>query len=325
MPSFVDEIQVTVFSGDGGAGSTSFRREKYIPRGGPDGGDGGMGGAVIFETRFNLFTLSHLSGKNIFKAERGENGRGRRMHGKNGEDILIPVPPGTRISDGDSGELLHDFKHKTEGDRWICLCGGKGGLGNWHFKSSRNQSPQYAQKGMPGSSRFLTLELSLIANIGLIGLPGAGKSSLINAITAAKSKIGAYPFTTKVPQLGVLIHRNKEVIIADLPGLILGASQGLGLGHQFLRHIARTESLAILTDLGEDDPAAAVHILENELRTYDEAMSLKRRIIIGTKTDLDSDGHQLEKLKASFSDDEVYGLSVYSGDGLDDFLDSLIR
>ncbi|RLW68225.1 MAG: hypothetical protein B6D68_04110 [spirochete symbiont of Stewartia floridana] len=325
MPSFVDEIQVTVFSGDGGAGSASFRREKYIPRGGPDGGDGGMGGSVIFETRLNLFTLSHLSGKTIFKAGRGENGRGRRMHGRNGEDILIHVPPGTHISDGDSGELLHDFKHKTEGDRWICLFGGKGGLGNWHFRSSRNQSPQYAQKGLPGSSRFLTLDLSLIANIGLIGLPSAGKSSLINAITAAKSKIGAYPFTTKAPQLGVLIRRNREVIIADLPGLILGASKGLGMGHRFLRHIARTESLAILTDLGEDDPAAAVHILDTELRTYDESMSSKRRIIIGTKTDLDPDGHSFKKLKAAFPDDEVYGISVYSRDGFDDFLDALIR
>ncbi len=325
MSSFIDEVQFTVLSGDGGSGSASFRREKYVPRGGPDGGDGGRGGDVVFITQCNLSTLSHLRGRTILKARRGDNGRSRRMHGKDGDDVLIRIPPGTRISDAVTGEHLHDFSSKMAGEQWICLQGGQGGRGNWHFKSSRNQSPSYAQDGRPGDSRKLALELALIADVGLVGLPNSGKSSLINAVTAAKSKVGAYPFTTRTPHLGVLGRGNREIVIADIPGLIKGASEGIGLGLQFLRHVSRAESLAFLTDLGEPDPAEAVQSLIEEIESYDSTMMSKQRIIVGTKTDLDEDGKKLAALKDSFFNDTVFGISVYSRDGLDCLVDALLK
>ena len=325
MSAFVDEARFEVVSGSGGAGSASFRREKYVPRGGPDGGDGGKGGDIVFITRRNLSTLAHLRGKTVFKAQPGENGRRRRMHGKNGDDTIIYVPPGTRISDAVSGERLHDFASKAEGERWVGFKGGQGGLGNWHFKNSRSRSPKYAQDGRSGTSRSLALELALIADIGLIGLPSSGKSSLINAMTAANSKVGAYPFTTKVPHLGVLRRGDREAVIADIPGLIRGASEGVGLGFQFLRHIGRAKTLAYLTDLGEPNPAAAILSLETELYSYDLAMRSKKRIIIGTKTDLDEDGGKFSALKAAFPGDLVFSTSVYTRDGLDNLMDALTR
>ena len=324
MSAFVDETRFEVFSGDGGGGSASFRREKYVPRGGPDGGDGGKGGDVVFETRRALATLAHLRGKHILKAKRGENGKGRRMHGKNGEDLVILVPPGTRIINNKDNSVLHDFPANIEGERWTCLEGGIGGLGNWHFRSSRNQKPTYAQEGKPGSSLDVMLELALIGDIGLVGLPSAGKSSLINAITAANAKVGAYPFTTKVPHLGVLRKGESEVVIADIPGLIEGAADGAGLGHKFLRHIGRAASLAFLTDLGEENPVRAVTTLSGELGSYDAALLDKKRIIIGTKTDLDEDGTALESLRQAFPDDEVFGVSVFDRSGLNELIDAFI-
>ena len=324
MSAFVDETRFEVFSGDGGAGSTSFRREKYVPRGGPDGGDGGKGGDVVFETRRALATLAHLRGKHVLKAQRGENGKGRRMHGKNGEDLVIQVPPGTRIINNVDNSVLHDFPKNIEGERWTCLTGGIGGLGNWHFRSSRNQKPMYAQEGKSGESLDLSLELALIGDIGLVGLPSAGKSSLINAVTAANSKVGAYPFTTKVPHLGVLRKGETEVVIADIPGLIEGAADGAGLGHKFLRHIGRAASLAFLTDLGDEDPSLAVTTLSDELRSYDETLLEKKRIIIGTKIDLDTDGSALNRLRAAFPEDEVFGVSVYDRTGLIELIDAFI-
>ncbi len=325
MSAFVDETRFEVRSGDGGSGSASFRREKYAPKGGPDGGDGGRGGDVVFITKKNLATLAHLRGKAVFKARHGEPGRGRRMHGSNGDDEIIPVPPGTRIRNAFSGEILHDFPKDLEGERWVCLSGGKGGLGNWHFKSSRNRRPTYAQPGLPGSMLEVSLELALIADIGLIGLPSAGKSSLINAVTAAQSKVGAYPFTTKVPHLGVLKRGEAEIVVADIPGLIEGASEGAGLGHKFLRHIGRAGSLAFLTDLSEDNPATAVRILEKELLGYDESLSSKKRIIVGTKTDLDEDGKGFDALKKAFPDDIVLGVSVFNREGLEHLINLFIE
>lgn len=325
MSSFVDETRFEVFSGDGGAGSASFRREKYVPRGGPDGGDGGKGGDVIFITRRNLSTLAHLRRKHILKAKHGETGRGRKMHGKNGDDLIIYVPPGTIIRHYETGDTLRDFSSDAEGEMWVCLKGGIGGLGNWHFRTSRNQKPTYSQDGKPGSSLNLSLELALIADIGLVGLPSAGKSSLINALTAANSKVGAYPFTTKIPSLGVLRRVETEVVIADIPGLIEGASNGAGLGYQFLRHIRRSGSLAFITDLGEEDPGNAVRILEEELKKFDEHLPDKRRIIVGSKTDLDESGEKLSMLKTAFPDEKVLGVSVYTREGMNELIDSFIE
>ena len=301
MSAFVDETRFEVRSGDGGAGSISFRREKYVPRGGPDGGDGGQGGDVVFVTKKNLATLAHLRVKSVLKAQHGEKGRPRRMHGKNGEDLVILVPPGTIIRDAESGESLRDFPKNIEDERWVCLKGGEGGLGNWHFRTSRNRSPKYAQHGHPGSFRSLTLELSLIADIGLVGLPSAGKSSLLNAVSSAHSKVGSYPFTTRVPHLGVLRRRETEVVLVDIPGLIRGASDGAGLGHRFLRHIGRAFSLAFLTDLGEQDPLGPIQSLEAELRAWDPVLPDKKRIIVGTKSDLDDTGERLAALRSAFA------------------------
>ncbi len=325
MSAFVDETRFEVFSGDGGAGSASFRREKYVPRGGPDGGDGGKGGDVVFITRRNLSTLAHLRRKHVLKAKHGEPGKGRKMHGKNGDDMVIPVPPGTVIRDTETGETLHDFSSDIEGEVWTFLKGGIGGLGNWHFRTSRNQKPTYSQDGKPGAVRDVSLELALIADIGLVGLPSAGKSSLINALTAANSKVGAYPFTTKIPSLGVLRRVDTEVVIADIPGLIEGASEGAGLGHKFLRQIRRSGSLAFITDLGEEDPEHAVRILEEELKNFDEHLPDKRRIIVGSKTDLDKSGEKFSMLKSAFPNEKVLGVSVYTRDGLNELIDSFIE
>jgi len=316
MSIFVDETQLEVRSGDGGVGAVSFRREKYAARGGPDGGDGGKGGDVIFITRRNLNTLSHLRAQHLLKAQHGMPGRGRRMHGANGSDLVIPVPPGTCIRAFGTGEKLHDFSIVSEGESWICLQGGKGGLGNWHFRSPRNQAPAYSQDGKPGQNQHIVLELSLIADIGLVGMPSSGKSSLINALTASNSKVGAYPFTTKTPQLGVLRHGGIEVVLADIPGLIEGASGGAGLGFKFLKHVSRAGSLAFLVDLGEENPLATIKTLEEELDCYDPNFCKKERIIVGSKTDLDESGRRLISLQSAFPDECVIGISVYARKGL---------
>jgi len=325
MSAFVDETQLEVRSGNGGAGIVSFRREKYAARGGPDGGDGGRGGDVIFITRRNLSTLSHLRTQHLLKARHGMPGRGRRMHGADGKDLIIPVPPGTCVYTLETGKSLHDFSIVSEGETWTCLQGGKGGLGNWHFRNSRNQAPTYSQNGEAGQSRHIVLELSLIADIGLVGLPNSGKSSLLNALTASNSKVGAYPFTTKVPHLGVLRHGGVEVVLADIPGLIEGASGGAGLGHRFLRHVSRAGSLVFLADLGEEDPSKAIRILEGELGDYDPNLRGKDRIIVGTKTDLDDSGSHLALLRSVFPDECVIGISVFSRSGLKELIELLIE
>jgi GTP-binding protein len=321
MSAFVDETRLEVRSGDGGAGSASFRREKYIPRGGPDGGDGGKGGDLVFVTRRNLSTLAHLKGKKLLKAKNGEPGRGRKMHGRDGEDMVISVPPGTRITDTETGEVLHDFSRITEGETWIFIRGGIGGLGNWHFRTSRNQRPTYFQDGRSGDTRFVSLELALIADIGLVGMPNSGKSSLINAVTTSRSRVGAYPFTTKIPNLGVMRRGDAEVVVADIPGLIEGAADGAGLGHKFLKHLGRAVSLAYLTDLGEEDPVRIIRLLEDELKHYDPEFLEKKRIIIGSKTDLDESGEKLADLRSAFPDDHVVGISVFTRQGLGEVTD----
>jgi len=325
MSSFIDETHLEVRSGDGGSGSVSFRREKYVPRGGPDGGDGGKGGDVVFVSRQNLATLAHIRRRVVYEAKKGEAGGSRRMRGKDGGNLVIFVPPGTRVIDLPTRKVLHDFDKESEDEEWIFLAGGCGGLGNWHFRTSGNQAPRYAQSGKPGSLREISLELLLIADVGLVGMPNAGKSSLINVLTSAKSKVADYPFTTRIPYLGVLRRGDQERIIADIPGLIEGASKGVGLGHKFLRHISRSAFLVYMSDLGAADPVRALRILKREIELFDSSLLDKPSIIIGSKADLDESGAKLDSLARAFPNDEVIGVSVFSPEKLKQLRDRLFN
>jgi len=314
VEKFADEALIEVSSGNGGNGCIAFRREKYVPRGGPSGGDGGRGGDVIFCVRRNLRTLAHLRYRQSFRAENGHDGEGRSCYGRNGEDVIIPLPPGTIIKDAGSGELIRDFGGDS-GD-FLYLKGGNGGWGNIHFKSSINQAPRRALPGKPGEKRRLRVELQVMADIGLVGFPNAGKSSLLDKLTNARPKIAPYPFTTKIPNLGVLSFNDTDIIIADIPGLIEGASEGLGLGIRFLKHISRTAALAFLIDLGDDNYLDAFNVLYRELEAFSPELTAKQHVIIGTKTDLEESIGRLDELKAAFPDEKIIGISVFSGDGI---------
>ncbi|MFP4363159.1 MAG: GTPase ObgE [Spirochaetia bacterium] len=315
MNQFVDETIIHVSSGKGGHGAVSFRREKYVPKGGPDGGDGGKGGDVIFRVQKNLKTLSDLRMKRTFRAKSGEPGKGSRKHGKNGDDVIIPVPPGTVIRDADDGRFIKDLV--SEGDEFCLLEGGKGGKGNWHYRSSTRQTPRYAQPGLPGEEMKLKIELNIIADIGLVGFPNAGKSSLLSFISNAHPKIAAYPFTTKIPNLGVVDLGYDDAVIADIPGIIEGASNGAGLGYRFLKHISRTKALAFLIDLSDDNYLEAFHILKEELSAYSKELLKRPRFVVGTKLDLEDTSERLEELTAALEDEIVLGISVYTRDGID--------
>ncbi len=320
MQSFVDEATITLQSGHGGKGAVSFRREKYVPKGGPDGGDGGTGGNVILRRRENLKTLSHLSGKNTLSAGRGGAGSFRNRHGADGEDLLIEVPPGTVLYDADTGELLADLADTHE---QVLLRGGIGGKGNARFATSTNQAPRYAQDGMPGQSVKARIELKLMADIGLVGLPNAGKSSLLSAMSNARPKVGDYPFTTTIPHLGVYRRGAYDVVIADIPGIIEGAAEGHGLGLTFLKHISRTARLLFLVDLC-GSPVSDIHVLESEIASYGEQIGEKPRIIVGNKIDA-ADEDAAEELNAAFPDEEVFIVSVATRSGLDRLADRLVR
>lgn len=281
---FTDEAVITVRSGSGGAGAVSFHREKYVPKGGPDGGDGGRGGDVVFLVRANVKTLSHLHGKRHHFAQNGRPGAGRQRSGQDGRDAEIVVPPGTIVYDAETGERLADLV--TEGERHVLLSGGRGGKGNTHFKSSRIQTPRFAQPGEEGEERRLRVELHIIADVGFVGFPNAGKSTLLKALTAAKPKVGAYPFTTLIPHLGVLRRGDTDVVLADIPGIIEGASEGAGLGLRFLKHISRTKGLAFVIDVSAAEPVAQYNTLVDELRRYASELALKERLVVCTKFDL---------------------------------------
>jgi GTPase len=311
---FVDETTIVVSSGSGGNGAVSFRREKFVPRGGPDGGDGGKGGDVVFVVRSNLKTLSHLKLKRIFKAANGGRGAGQKMHGKDGPDVLIPVPPGTVVRDLATGDPIADLT--KDGERFIFLRGGRGGKGNSHYATSVNQAPRYAQEGIEGETRELKAELHLIADIGLVGNPNAGKSTLLSVLTNARPLIADYPFTTKIPSLGMMRLAERDIILADIPGIIEGASQGRGMGLKFLRHVERCAALLYLVDLSDEDPAGRVRMLHQELATYAAGLAARPRLIVGTKLDLPEAQARLDALAADLPDDRVIGISSFSRDGL---------
>jgi GTPase len=285
---FIDEVKIKVIAGDGGRGCISFRREKFVPRGGPNGGDGGDGGDVVAVADPQLTTLLDLRYQKLYRAGRGEHGLGKDQHGRRGEDRVIKVPVGTIIRDADSGELLADLK--LAGEWFVVAAGGRGGKGNAHFVSSTNRSPRYAQPGMPGVELELEIELRLLADVGIIGLPNAGKSTLIAAISAVRPKIADYPFTTLVPNLGVVSYdEGKSFVVADIPGLIEGAHQGQGLGDKFLRHVTRTDLLIHLLDasqIDEQDPLSAWRTINRELELFDPDLIEKPQIVVANKMDL---------------------------------------
>ncbi|MBL9001439.1 MAG: GTPase ObgE [Phycisphaerae bacterium] len=287
---FVDQAFITVRAGSGGNGKVSFRREKYEPKGGPNGGNGGDGGCVLFVAEEGMSTLYDLRFQRVWAAKNGEGGGAKQCSGAAGEDLLIPLPPGTLVFDAESGELIHDLK---AGERFVIAKGGRGGWGNEHFKTSTHQTPRTAEPGEPGEERRLRLELKLIADVGIVGKPNAGKSTLLAALTAATPKIANYPFTTLSPQLGVAeLDLSRRIVLADIPGLIEGAAQGAGLGHDFLRHIERTRILLHLLDAQPEDgsdPAENYRVVRGELAGYSSHLAEKREIIVLNKLDLFTD------------------------------------
>lgn len=325
MQGFIDETRLELFSGNGGPGCVSFRREKYVAKGGPDGGDGGRGGNVVFEVKKNLKTFSHLNAKHTFKAKNGQSGMGKRMHGKDGEDIIISVPPGTIIRDYESRSIIKDFSDNIEGETWVFLKGGQGGLGNWHYRSSKKQVPRYAQPGVSGQYAEILLELNMIADVGFVGFPNAGKSSLLKTLTNADPKVGAYPFTTKIPNLGMLRIAERDVVLADIPGIIEGASHGAGLGLRFLKHIARTAGLAFMVDLSDPNYLEAFDHLKEELGDFEASLLKKERIVIATKTDLEGTDEALSQLKEKYPDEKIIAISVFARTGIEDVRLSLLN
>ncbi len=296
---FTDQVEIQVRSGKGGDGMVHFRREKFIPRGGPDGGDGGKGGDVIFEVRPTLNALSAFRPNQKFKAEDGVNGGASQMTGRGGKDLIIPVPPGTILFDAETNEIIGDLTQPKQ--QFIVCRGGRGGRGNQHFATSRNQAPRIAEKGAPHEEKRLRLELKLIADLGLIGVPNAGKSTLLSVLTNARPKIAAYPFTTLEPNLGVAeIDVNASVVLADIPGLIEGASHGAGLGHDFLRHIQRTRVLIHLLDGLSDDPFADYSQINSELALFDANLAKKPQIVALNKIDQPDVQEKLPALQKQF-------------------------
>jgi len=285
---FIDEAIITVESGKGGNGCVSFRREKYIPRGGPDGGDGGKGGDILLEASSEKNTLYHFRNKIRFKAPNGRNGAGKNRSGKNGADLILPVPPGTVVRDLESDAVLKDLI--KAGERLVVAEGGRGGKGNAHFKTATHQSPKFAQPGEPGYTRTLRLELRLMADVGIVGLPNAGKSTLIQALSSARPKIADYPFTTLHPHLGVVYPKEgNPFVIADIPGLIEGAHEGAGLGIRFLKHIERTRVLIHLIDVASvdlSDPTISYRTVNRELASYSPSLASKQQLVVLNKLDL---------------------------------------
>jgi len=319
---FFDEAMIEVVAGDGGSGIASFRREKYVPRGGPDGGDGGRGGSIYAVADRNINTLIDYRYARIHRAKRGENGRGADQYGRGADDVTLRMPVGTVITDADSGELIADLA--SDGARALLAAGGKGGLGNLHFKTSTNRAPRQFTRGEEGVQRRLKLELKVLADVGLLGMPNAGKSTLIRAISAARPKVADYPFTTLAPNLGVVrTSEARSFVVADIPGLIEGAAEGAGLGHRFLRHLARTRLLLHIVDLAPlsegADPVHDARAIVKELRRYDEALYAKPRWLVLNKLDLVPEDERAKRVKAFVRSyrwkGPVFAISAVNGEG----------
>jgi len=326
---FIDEVKVYVKAGDGGNGCISFRREKYVPRGGPNGGDGGRGGHIIFKATRDINTLLDIKYQQQYRAEKGQHGMGKEMHGKNGRNLVIPVPVGTVIKDAESGEILCDLIEEKQ--EFVAAKGGRGGFGNAHFKGPIRRAPRFAQHGEHGEEKNLILELKLLADVGLIGLPNAGKSTLISVVSSAKPKIADYPFTTLAPVLGVVKYGEfKSYVVADIPGLIEGAHKGAGLGFQFLRHIERTSILLHLVDISEmaeDDPVQNFEKINRELELYSPELIKKPLAVAGTKLDIKGDGKRLDRLAIYCKDKgyDFFPVCAVTGEGIKKLIQYLGR
>lgn len=325
---FIDRAKVSVTAGGGGNGCVAFRREKFVPRGGPSGGDGGKGGDVYIECSDRVNTLLHFRYKHIFKAQRGRHGEGDKRHGKDGSDIVLLVPPGTQVFREPEGELLHDFYHS--GDRLLVAVGGAGGKGNARFATSIKQAPRYAEPGRPGEEAELLLSLKLIADVGLVGFPNAGKSTLISRISSAKPKIADYPFTTLVPHLGVVrLGEYRSFVVADIPGLIEGAHKGSGLGDQFLKHVERTRILVHMVDVSqpERNPVSDYRIIVRELGLFNKELLDRKQVIVASKMDVLADSRKLSLLKAMCTRRKLpfIAVSAVTGEGIRELVNLLDR
>jgi len=317
---FIDRVRIRVTAGNGGKGCCSFRREKYIPFGGPDGGDGGDGGNIVFVATSRLTSLTDLRYHAHLKAESGIHGKGKDMHGRRGVDTVVPVPQGTLVYDFESGELIADLVQ--EGQQCIVAKGGRGGRGNSRFTTSKQRAPKFAEKGDPGEDRELRVELKLLAEVGIVGLPNAGKSTLLSVISAATPKVADYPFTTITPNLGVAeLSDYRTLTVADIPGIIEGASQGKGLGHDFLRHIERNRVLLFMLDLGDPDPMQTLNILENELAQHSPALIDRPRVYALNKADIPENRERFDDLKKKLPG--AFLISGATGEGLTELLEAL--
>ena len=323
---FVDRTIIEVVAGDGGDGCMSFRRERYIPRGGPDGGDGGNGGDVILVAKPGVDSLSALSHQRFWKAERGSHGQGANRHGKQGKSLTLEVPVGTVVRDMEGQFILKDLAQ--DGDSVVAAAGGRGGKGNAHFKSSTNRAPRTRTQGQEGETRKLSLELKMIADVGLLGKPNAGKSTLLSRLSRARPEIADYPFTTKYPNLGLVqVNQDRSFVMADIPGLIEGAHEGVGLGHEFLRHVERTRVLIHLVEpmpVDGTDPIENYLAIRNELRQYDAPLAARPEVIAVTKAELPDAAEVQQRLAERLESDRVHLISAVTGAGLREMLHEVV-
>ncbi len=316
---FIDRVKIYVKAGDGGDGCIAFLREKYRPRGGPAGGDGGKGGDVVLRVNPRMHTLLDFYYRRKYRAQNGRPGEGKNRHGKSGKDLVIEVPPGTVVIDADTGDEIADL---VSGE-FVLARGGRGGRGNARFATPTNQAPEYAEQGKPGEERWVILELRLIADVGIVGLPNAGKSTLISKVTKARPKIADYPFTTKTPHLGIAeISPHRRLVLADIPGIIEGAHSGKGMGTDFLRHISRTKVLLLLIDI-LDNPQVAYKVLLNELSQYDPSLTMRPRVIALNKIDAAGEELTSRRWGEAFAGEKVFLISAVRGDGLRELLEAV--